>query len=81
MQLKGPSVFLVGASHTLQHEAEDEHSMQNANAYPAYQHIMRLSYLVAEFKSDNRFGNNLILLPNAFSMSDFRKNILDPLNF
>ncbi|VVH65190.1 hypothetical protein BSPLISOX_1784, partial [uncultured Gammaproteobacteria bacterium] len=38
MQLKGPSVFLVGASHTLQHEAEDEYSMQNANAYPAYQH-------------------------------------------
>jgi hypothetical protein len=38
MQLKGPSVFLVGASHTLQHEAEDEHSMQNANAYPAYQY-------------------------------------------
>jgi hypothetical protein len=32
------SVFLVGASHTLQHEAEDEQSMQNANAYPAYQY-------------------------------------------
>jgi hypothetical protein len=32
---------------------------------------MRPSYLVAEFKSDNCFGNNLILLPNAFSMSDF----------
>jgi hypothetical protein len=38
MQLKGPSVFLVGAAHTLLHEAGGTHSMHNANAYPAYQY-------------------------------------------
>jgi hypothetical protein len=38
MQLKGPSVFLVGAAHTLLYKAGDEYSMHNANAYPAYQY-------------------------------------------
>ncbi|SHN94267.1 hypothetical protein, partial [bacterium endosymbiont of Bathymodiolus sp. 5 South] len=38
MQLKGPSVFLVGAAHTLRHEVRDSHSIHNANAYPAYQY-------------------------------------------